>query len=54
MEPIIRVEGLGKRYRIGVPEPPPENWQAGLRSILLSPFQYLRQVSRPATEADRH
>ena len=49
MDHIIRVEGLGKRYRIGQLETRPEGWREAAKSLALSPFRYLRQMSRPPT-----
>jgi lipopolysaccharide transport system ATP-binding protein len=51
-DPIIRVEHLGKRYRIGQKETPPETMRELALALLGSPFRYMRQMSRPATEAE--
>jgi len=48
----IRVENLGKMYRIGIEERRPDNlWQAA-RQLAASPFEYLRRISRPPTEEE--
>lgn len=46
-EPIIRVEGLGKRYRIGAHEKPALTRQQAILSTLGLPFKYLSQMMRP-------
>lgn len=52
-QPItIQVDGLGKMYRIGQRERPPENWQQAVAAVAGAPFRYIREVSRPATEAE--
>lgn len=52
MEPIIRVEHLGKRYRIGVPEPEPTTRTEALNRFIKSPFEYLQRNLRPPTQAE--
>lgn len=55
MTPIIQVENLGKRYRIGVPEKAHEEGDTLRRALLrtaASPFQYLREMSRPPTSSE--
>jgi len=48
----IRVENLGKRYRIGAEEKRPDNlWQA-TKQLVASPFDYLRRITRPPTEEE--
>ena len=48
----IRVENLGKMYRIGTEERRPDNlWQAA-RQLAASPFDYLRRIARPPTEEE--
>jgi len=48
----IRVENLGKMYRIGIEERRPDNlWQAA-RQLAASPFEYLRRIARPPTEEE--
>jgi len=49
---IIKVENLGKRYRIGVQEKEPENLRETVGSLLGASFRYLRQMTRPPTEAE--
>ncbi len=51
-EPIIQVENLGKRYRIGVQEAPADTWQGMVKDLVGASFRYLRQMSRPPTEAE--
>jgi len=48
----IRVENLGKMYRIGAEETRPDNlWQA-TKQLVASPFEYLRRITRPPTEEE--
>ena len=48
----IKVENLGKMYRIGAEEKRPDNlWQA-TKQLVTSPFDYLRRITRPPTEAE--
>jgi lipopolysaccharide transport system ATP-binding protein len=49
---VIRVENLGKRYRIGQREQQPESLGGLLRSLVTSPFSYIRTMTRPPTEAE--
>jgi lipopolysaccharide transport system ATP-binding protein len=49
-QPIIRVENLSKRYRIGVREKPSETLRGTVTSAIASPFHYLRQMRRPPTD----
>ncbi len=51
-KPIIQVERLSKRYRIGVRESETESLGQTLKDTVLSPFRYLREMSRPPTEAE--
>ena len=49
---VIRVENLGKRYRIGVAAKRPQSaWEAA-KGLLGAPFEYLRRMSRPSTEEE--
>lgn len=48
----IVVQGLGKRYRIGLAEERPSNLREAARRMALSPFRYLRTRLRPMTEAE--
>jgi lipopolysaccharide transport system ATP-binding protein len=50
--PIIKVEHLGKRYRIGVGKQQPDSISGNIAATLASPFQYLRSRLRPPTEAE--
>jgi lipopolysaccharide transport system ATP-binding protein len=48
----IRVENLGKMYRIGVESRRPDNvWQAA-QQLVASPFEYLRRITRLPTEEE--
>jgi lipopolysaccharide transport system ATP-binding protein len=38
----IRVENLGKRYRIGAQQKRYETWRKRVRRFIASPFDYLR------------
>jgi lipopolysaccharide transport system ATP-binding protein len=49
---VIRVERLGKRYRIGQREKQAETLRETLWAAARSPFQYLLTVSRPPSEAE--
>jgi lipopolysaccharide transport system ATP-binding protein len=49
---VIRVEDLGKRYRIGQRDDEPQTFRDAAAALLGSPFRYLRQMSRPPTEAE--
>ena len=46
----IRVDGLGKRYRIGQREARADTFQDALWSAVRSPFQYLLTMTRPPSE----
>jgi lipopolysaccharide transport system ATP-binding protein len=48
----IFVENLGKRYRIGLREKPPETLGQTLLATARAPFRYLREMSRPPTDAE--
>ena len=48
----ISVEGLGKKYRIGVRDAEPETFRELASSLVRAPFAYLRQMRRPPTEAE--
>lgn len=52
MDTVIQVEGLSKRYRIGVKEDPPENLREAVGSLLGASFRYLRQMTRPPSEEE--
>jgi lipopolysaccharide transport system ATP-binding protein len=48
----IRVENLGKMYRIGVADAQPRTaWQA-VKNLVSAPFGYLQRMSRPPTVAE--
>ncbi len=49
---VIRVENLGKQYRIGVQEKAPRSLQQAVTSLLGSPFKYLNTVLRPPTNEE--
>ncbi len=49
---IIKVEQLGKRYRIGLREAQPQTLRETLGALATSPFAYLRQMGRPPTAAE--
>lgn len=49
---VIRVENLGKRYRITRKEEEPDSLRQAVGRALASPFSYLREVTRPATEEE--
>ncbi len=46
---VIRVENLGKRYRIGLREKPPKTLRAAMTGFVGAPFKYLRTVLREPT-----
>jgi lipopolysaccharide transport system ATP-binding protein len=46
----IRVEGLGKRYRLVMGEERPSSWREAAMSLLSSPFAYLRHTLRPPSQ----
>lgn len=48
----IRVEKLGKMYRIDVNERKPTSWAHSTLNALGSPFAYLRRMMRPPTEQE--
>jgi len=48
----IRVNNLGKLYRIGAEERQPRNLTAALRSLAASPFAYLGRMLRPPTDQE--
>lgn len=50
--PIIQVQGLGKRYRIGIREAESPTLRKTLTGALTSPFDYLRTMMRPPSEAE--
>jgi len=49
---IIQVQGLGKRYRIGVRETTPVGKRGVVWNAFRSPFRYLAEMSRPPTDAE--
>jgi len=51
-QPTIRVEGLGKRYRIGVLDKQPETMREAAAALLGAPFGYLRRMLRPPTDEE--
>lgn len=46
---VIRVENLGKRYRIGLKEKAPKTLRQAMTGVVGSPFKYLRTVLREPT-----
>jgi len=48
----IKVENLSKMYRIGVEESHPQTAAQTTRSLVTSPFSYLRRMMRPPTEEE--
>lgn len=50
--PVISVDGLGKRYRIGLHEEQVKSKSQAIAAALGSPFSYLRQMLRSATEQE--
>ena len=48
----IRVDSLGKMYRIGAAENQPQNLWQGATSLGASPFEYLLRMSRPPAEEE--
>lgn len=48
----IRVNNLGKMYRIGVANQPSRNWWQRARNLALSSFGYLQRMTRPPTEEE--
>lgn len=51
-ETVIRVENLGKRYRIGTNKPPAKTLGGKLKNTLTSPFEWLEKQMRPPTEEE--
>ncbi|MBN1877016.1 MAG: ABC transporter ATP-binding protein [Anaerolineae bacterium] len=51
-EIAIRVENLGKMYRIGTEDRRPATFWQAARQLAASPFEYLRRITRPPTEAE--
>ncbi len=51
-ETVIRVENLGKRYRIGTNQPPAKTLGGKLKNTLTSPFEWLEKQMRPPTEEE--
>ena len=50
--PIIRLDDLGKRYRIGALRQRPSNFREAISSGVLSPFRYLRTRLSKASEEE--
>jgi lipopolysaccharide transport system ATP-binding protein len=48
----IKVENLGKMYRIGAEEQRPDGLWDATKQAVLSPFDYLRRITRPPTEEE--
>jgi lipopolysaccharide transport system ATP-binding protein len=48
----IKVDHLSKRYRIGAEEQRPDGLWDAARQAALSPFDYLRRITRPPTEEE--
>ena len=48
----IRVENLGKRYRIGLADEQPRNLREAAGRLLAAPFDYLRRMRRPPGEEE--
>ena len=48
-DPVIRVQNLAKRYRIGYKEKAPQSFKARSKDLLLSPFEYVRSVLKEPT-----
>ncbi len=48
----IRVENLGKMYRIGTEDRRPATFWQAARQLAASPFAYLQRITRPPTEAE--
>lgn len=51
-EPVISVERLGKRYRIGATQTRPATFSEAVRRLAVGPFQYLRTRLRRATDEE--
>lgn len=52
VDPIIRVEGLSKRYRIGARGQIPKTLSSLMVKAISSPFDYLKKVLREPTEEE--
>lgn len=50
--PVVKIEGLSKQYRIGIRETQPPSPGGMLWSLARAPFRYLSQVMRPPTEQE--
>jgi lipopolysaccharide transport system ATP-binding protein len=48
----IKVEDLGKRYRIGAEDERPDNLWDAAKQAIASPFDYLRRITRPPREEE--
>jgi lipopolysaccharide transport system ATP-binding protein len=51
-DPVIRVDNLGKRYRLGVAEKRSQGLWPAARNLVASPLEYLRRMARPPTEEE--
>ena len=51
-EIAIRVEGLGKRYRIGLPQKQGQTRLQSIQNLVVSPFNYLRTTLRQPHEEE--
>ncbi|MCC7359761.1 MAG: ABC transporter ATP-binding protein [Anaerolineales bacterium] len=51
-KPILQIENLGKRYRLGQADEQPRTLRETLSQMTLAPFAYWRKMVRPATTAD--
>lgn len=51
-EPIIHVDKISKKYRIGIAEKQAAGWMQGLAHVVKSPFAYLRDTLRPPTDEE--
>ncbi len=51
-QPTIRVEGLSKRYRIGLRDKQPETMREAVVALAGAPFAYLRRMLRPPTDEE--
>lgn len=49
---VIRVENLGKRYRIGLKQKKPKTLRQAITGVVSSPFKYLRSVLREPTSEE--
>ena len=52
MQPAIRVENLGKRYKIGLREKATENFREALVSLATAPFRRLRTLGERLSEEE--